>query len=126
MLSFIYVIQCRNTSSQLSEKCKKNFCQNRVVAKFDNTLRLTLDEKCQTLTMLQLNVVHLGTRKILIFNNLYIIHDSFEKKWWQDVLNFNVTRDQLIDWHLRMTRLCYSQRLEDVYKTLINVAEAYL
>ena len=89
-------------------------------------LRLTLDEKCQTLTMLQLNVVHLGTRKILIFNNLYIIHDSFEKKWWQDVLNFNVTRDQLIDWHLRMTRLCYSQRLEDVYKTLINVAEAYL
>ena len=37
--------------------------------------------------MLQLSVVHLDTRKILIFN-LYIIHDSFEKILWQDVLNF--------------------------------------
>ena len=24
-----------------------------------------------------------------------------------------------------MTRLCYSQRFDDVYKTLINVADAY-
>ena len=71
-------------------------------------------EKCQTLTMLQLNVVHQDTRKILIFNNLYIIQDSFEKKRWQDMLNFTTTRDQLIDWHFRMTRLCYSQRSEDV------------
>ena len=30
--------------------------------------------------MLQLNVVHLDTTWILIFNNLYIIHDNFEKK----------------------------------------------
>ena len=30
----------------------------------------------------------LDTRKILIFNNLYIIHDHFEKKCGQDVLNF--------------------------------------
>ena len=42
--------------------------------------------------MLQLNVVHIDTSKILIFNNLYIIHDNSEKKWWQDVLNFT-TRD---------------------------------
>ena len=44
--------------------------------------------------MLQLYVVHLDTRKILIFNSLYIIHDNFEKKWWHDVLNFT-TRDIL-------------------------------
>ena len=36
------------------------------------------------------------TRKILIFNNLYIIHDNFEKII-QDVSNFT-TRDHLIDW----------------------------
>ena len=29
--------------------------------------------------MFQLNLVHLDTRKVLIFNNLYIIHDNFEK-----------------------------------------------
>ena len=29
--------------------------------------------------MLQLNVVHLDTRNMLNFNNLYIIHDNFEK-----------------------------------------------
>ena len=46
--------------------------------------------------MLQLNVVHLDTRKTLIFNNLYIIHDNFEKKWWQDVSNFT-TRNRLFD-----------------------------
>ena len=48
--------------------------------------------------MFQLSVVHLDAGKILIFNNLYIINDSFEKKWWQDVLNFITTRDRLIDW----------------------------
>ena len=37
------------------------------------------DEQCKTLTMLQLNVLHVDTRKILIFNNLYIIRDSFER-----------------------------------------------
>ena len=31
--------------------------------------------------MLQLKVVHLDTRNILIFNNLYIIHDNFEEKY---------------------------------------------
>ena len=44
--------------------------------------------------MLQLHVVHLDTRKILIFNSLYITHDNFEKKWWHDVFNFT-TRDIL-------------------------------
>ena len=48
--------------------------------------------------MFQLSVVHLDAGKILIFNNLYIIQDSFEKKWWQDVLNFITTRDRLTDW----------------------------
>ena len=72
---------------------------------------------------MQLNVVHAHTRKILICNNFYIIRDNFEKKWWQDVLNFT-TRDSLTG-YFRMTRLCYSQRFEDVYKTLINDAEAY-
>ena len=43
--------------------------------------------------MLQLIVVHLDTRKILIFNNLYIVREN----WLQDMLNFTV-RDQLIDW----------------------------
>ena len=54
------------------------------------------DEKCQTLTMLQSNVIHLDTRKILIFNNSYILRDNVEKKWWQDLLSFT-TRDRLID-----------------------------
>ena len=30
--------------------------------------------------------------KILFCNNFHIRHDNFEKKWWQDVLNFT-TRD---------------------------------
>ena len=73
--------------------------------------------------MLQLNVVHLDTKNILIFNNLYIIHDNFRKKWWQDMLNLYLltTRDWLIGC-FRMARLCYSRRFE---KTLINVAEPY-
>ena len=81
------------------------------------------DEKCQTLNTLQLNVVHLNTRNISNSNSLYIIHDSFKKKWWQDMLNFT-TRDRLIG-YFRMARICYSKRFEDVYKTLINIAEAY-
>ena len=58
---------------------------------------------------------------MLIFDNLYTIHDHFQKKWWQDVLNFT-TRGRLIDWPFS---LCYSKRFEDVYKTLTNVAETY-
>ena len=42
--------------------------------------------------MMELNVVHVDTRKILICHKFYIIHDNFEGKWWQDVLNFT-TRD---------------------------------
>ena len=83
-----------------SLKGQKNFRQNKVIVKYSNTLRQLIqlnDEKCQTLTMLQLNVVHLDTRKISIFNNLYIIQHNFEKKWWQDVLNFTI-RDRLMDW----------------------------
>ena len=48
-----------------------NYDQNKVVAKYilkDLILHFN-DEKCQTLTMLQLNVVDLNTRNILIFNN---------------------------------------------------------
>ena len=41
------------------------------------TIKWWNDEKCQTLIMLRLNVVHLDKRKILIFNNLYIIHNNF-------------------------------------------------
>ena len=44
--------------------------------------------------MLQLNVVHLNTRNISNSNSLYIIHDNFKKKRWQDMLNFT-TRDRL-------------------------------
>ena len=39
------------------------------------------------------------------------------------MLNFT-TRDRLIG-YFRMARICYSKRFEDVYKTLINIAEAY-
>ena len=39
------------------------------------------DGKWQTLTMMQLNGVHVDTRNILFCNNFHIIHDSFEKKW---------------------------------------------
>ena len=78
--------------------------------------------------MFQLNVVHLATRKILIFNNLYTMHDKFEKKWWQDVSNFT-TRDSLIDWLFPYdeSRLCYSYRNLRMFtnKTLVNDAEAY-
>ena len=37
-------------------------------------------KNAKALTMLQLSVVHLDTRKILIINNLCIIYDNFEKK----------------------------------------------
>ena len=40
--------------------------------------------------------IFVDKRKILIFNNLCIIHDNFEKRM-QDVSNFT-TRDHLIDW----------------------------
>ena len=33
-------------------------------------------------------------KKDIIFNNLYIVHDNFEKKWWQDLLNFT-KRDRM-------------------------------
>ena len=49
--------------------------------------------------MLQLNVVHLDTRKILFFNNnLYSTHNNFDKQWWQDVLDFTARDRLLIDW----------------------------
>ena len=48
--------------------------------------------------MLKSSVVHLDTRNVLIFKNLYIIHDNFEKKtYWQNVLNFT-TRERVIGW----------------------------
>ena len=36
--------------------------------------------KWQTLTMMQLNMIHVDTRKILFCNNFHIIHHNFEKK----------------------------------------------
>ena len=52
--------------------------------------------------MPDLNYVAVGCgtsryKKDIIFNNLYIIHDNFDNKLWQDILNFT-TRDRLIDW----------------------------
>ena len=70
MLSFVYVIQCENASSKLSERAKKK----ELILHLNNG-------KYQTFTILQLNVVHLDTKDIIIFNNLYIIRDNFEKKW---------------------------------------------
>ena len=31
-------------------------------------------------------------KKDIIFNNLCIIHNNFEEKWWQDVLSFTTSR----------------------------------
>ena len=45
---------------------------------------------------LQLTVVHQDIRKMLFFNNLYKIHDNFEKKRWQGLLHFTA-RDRQID-----------------------------
>ena len=36
------------------------------------------------LNYVAVKMVHLDIRKILMFNNLYIIRDNFEKKWWQN------------------------------------------
>ena len=69
MLSLVYVIQCENTSSKLSERAKKK----ELILHLNNG-------KYQTFTILQLNV-DLDTKNIIIFNNLYIIRDNFEKKW---------------------------------------------
>ena len=52
------------------------------------------DGKWQTLIMMQLNVVHVDKGKILFWNNFHIIH-------------------------IISNRLCYSQRYEYVYKTLM-------
>ena len=89
MLSFICVIQCKNTSSQVFERANK-FSLKKSSGKIwlaspQNILSGLIlhinDEKWQSLTMLQLNVVHLNIRNISMFNNLYIIHDNFEKKY---------------------------------------------
>ena len=54
-------------------------------------------KNAKAITMLQLNVVHLDTRKY----ELLIIYASYtiilRKKLWQRVLNFT-TRDRLTDW----------------------------
>ena len=84
------------------------------------------DEKGHTVTILQLNMVHLDTRKIFkgfSFLIIYSSHDDFEKKCWEDVL-IVITKRPLTG-YFRATRLWYSQRFEDVYKTLINVENDY-
>ena len=75
--------------------------------------------------MLQLNVVQLNTRKMLIVNNQYIMHDNFEKKYTGKMYWVLL---QEINWstgYFLISRLCYYQRFEDIYNTLTNVAEAY-
>ena len=52
--------------------------------------------------MSDLNYVAVGYstfryKKDIIFNNLYIIHNNFDNKLWQDMLSF-ASRDPLIDW----------------------------
>ena len=84
------------------------------------------DEKGHTVTILQLNMVHLDTRKIFkgfSFLIIYTSYDDFEKKCWEDVL-IVITKRPLTG-YFRATRLWYSQRFEDVYKTLINVENDY-
>ena len=54
--------------------------------------------------------------------NLYIIHDNFKKN---DSKMFRILLWET-DWltsYFRMTRLCYPHSFENVYKTLINIAE---
>ena len=54
--------------------------------------------------------------------NLYIIHDYFKKN---DSKMFRILLWET-DWltsYFRMTRLCYPHSFENVYKTLINIAE---
>ena len=84
------------------------------------------DKKGHTVTVLQLNMVHLDTRKIFkgfSFLIIYTSYDDFEKKCWEDVL-IVITKRPLTG-YFRATRLWYSQRFEDVYKTLINVENDY-
>ena len=76
--------------------------------------------------MLQLNVVHLNTRNILMFNNLYIIHDNFEKKYSGKMCSVLLQETGWLTAYFRITRLCSCQRFEDVYKNSTNVAEPYI
>ena len=76
------------------------------------------------LNFVEVKCGHLDTRKILIFNNLYITHDNFEKKWWQGVLNFT-TRDRLMNWLFSYGLAVILRGLRIFTKALINVAEAY-
>ena len=75
--------------------------------------------------MVQLNVVHLDTRNILTFNNLYIIHNNFEKKYTGKMCWILLQETDSLTGYFRITRLCHCQKFEGVYKTLTNVAEAY-
>lgn len=84
------------------------------------------DEKGHTVTILQLNMVHLDARKIFkgfSFLIIYTSYNDFEKKCWEDVL-IVITKSPLTG-YFRATMLWYSQRFEDVYETLINIENAY-
>ena len=56
--------------------------------------------------MLQLNVFHLNIRNILIFNNLYIIHDNFEKKYSGKMCWILLQETDLLTDCFLITRLC--------------------
>ena len=70
--------------------------------------------------MSQLNVVHLDARKILIFNNLYIIHDNIEKIYSGKMCWISLQETDWLTGYFRITRLCYCQRFQHV-----EAAEAY-
>ena len=74
---------------------------------------------------MQLKVVYLGTRNILIFNSLYIMHDNFNKKYSGKMCWILLQETEWLTNCFRITRLCYCHRFKSVYKTLTNVAEDY-
>ena len=67
--------------------------------------------------MSQLNEVHLDARKILIFNNLYIIHDNIEKIYSGKMCWISLQETDWLTGYFRITRLCYCQRFQHVEAT---------
>ena len=64
-------------------------------------------------------------KKHINFNNLYIIHDNFEKKYIGKMCWILLWETDWFTGCFRIFRLGYCQRFEDVYKTSANFAEAY-
>ena len=93
-LSFVYVIQCKTNSSLLSKSAKKKKISDKtyspkyftfilyftVIVKYKIIILHLNKQKCQVLTMLQLNVVHVYTTKMLVFQNLLQTIEKFSEK----------------------------------------------